>query len=248
MVDHAIYTSISGAKESLRKTSLVSNNLANVNTIGYHADYQTIESKAANQKGMQTRIAPHVGMVYTDHNSGPIHYTGHPLDVAIKGSGFFAVQNKTGKEGFTRAGDFEITQQGRLVTQSGYIVVGEDGVINIPPGARVNIDKNGVVTAKLKDEAETNIAEIGRLKLVNPPVDQVTKGEDGLYYPKGDANIAVSRDILLAPESLEGSNVDPVRALVELVDMSRNFDSQTKVLRVMEENANKSNTLLDLQR
>lgn len=248
MVDHAIYTNVGGARECLRKTQLISNNLANLNTVGFHSDFGTLVSKSTSASGMQTRISPGSGQTYTDHKSGPIFYTGRELDVAINGPGFIAVQSKSEKEGLTRAGNFDITAQGFLTTQSGELVLGEKGVITIPPGSKVFIDEKGFITARLKGESEADLAEIGRIKLVNPAVKDLAKGDDGLFYPNENADLTVSRDIKLVPESLEGSNVDPVRALVELVDLSRQFDFQSKLMHSVEENAAKVNSLLDLQR
>ncbi len=248
MVDSALYTNVGGAKEFLRKTHLLSNNLANINTVGFHADFGTMVSNKVNAAGMQSRTIPTLGETYTNHKSGPVSYTGRELDVAIDGEGFFAVQNKAGQEGLTRAGNFDITSQGLLVTQNGDLILGEDGVIDIPPASQVTISQNGTVTARLKGEPESTVAEIGRIKLVKPSVTDIEKGEDGLYYPKAGADIASSREVALVPESLEGSNVDPVSALIELVDTSRQFDFQTKLMHTIEENATKANSLLDLQR
>lgn len=247
MTDTALYINTSGAKESLRKIRLMANNLANVNTIGFHADYETIASKATSSKGMQTRISPVAGKGYTDHDPGSIHHTGRALDVAIRGSGFFAVQNKAGQEGLTRAGNFDITAQGLLVTQVGDLVLSDAGVINIPPEADVMIDDKGVVSARVRGEPMTSITEIGRLKLVNLPVESIAKGVDGLYYPIDNGNIPNAQDVTLAPESLELSNVDAVKALVGIIDMSRHFDSQAKIMGVVKENSAKANSILSLQ-
>ncbi|QDP73442.1 flagellar hook-basal body complex protein [Legionella israelensis] len=247
MADSVLYTSTSGAKESLRKTRLMANNLANVNTIGFHADYETIASKAVVAEGMQTRISSVAGKGYTDHSPGPVYHTGRSLDVAIKGRGFFAVQNKSGQEGYTRAGNFDITAQGLLVTQTGDLVLSNDGVINIPPAAEVMIDDKGVVSTRIQGEPKTTIAEVGRLKLVNPPIESIKKGEDGLYYPIENGNVSNAQDVMLAPESLEGSNVDAVKALVSIIDMCRHFDSQAKVMGIVKENTTKANSILSLQ-
>lgn len=249
MVDSALYTNTSGAKEALRKTQVMSNNLANLNTVGFHADFETIISHSIKNQTMETRISPKGGETFTDHHTGPISYTGRPLDVAINGAGFIAVQNKDGQEAYTRAGNFELTEDGFLISQTGNLVLGNDGAINVPRNAAdISIDQKGVVSATLKGEAETSVAEIGRLKLVQPPLNSIHKGVDGLFYPiEEGGNIPVSQDVVLVSESLEGSNVDAVRALVEMVDMSRQFDSQTKVMALIEENATKANSILSMQ-
>lgn len=247
MIDHALYTDIGGAKEYMHKMQLLTNNLANLNTTGFHADFGTLVHKPTNQDGMQSRIIPTTGETYTDHNQGPVNFTGRQLDVAIDGAGFFAVQNQNGQEGLTRAGNFEITAQGLLITHKGDIVLGDDGIINIPPASQVKIDNKGIITAKLRGEPEANIAEIGRLKLVNPDLKTIHKGEDGLFY-KTDGGVDSVGDVKLQPESLEGSNVNAISALAQLVDISRQFDFQTKTMHIIEENATKANDLMDIQR
>lgn len=247
MADNSLYTNIGGANELLRRTRLLSNNLANANTIGFHADFGTIKSRAVNGDQHSSRIIPTVGQTYTNHRPGPISFTGRPLDVAIDGEGFIAVQSKLGKIGCTRAGNFEITSQGLLVTKNGDMILGQNGVINIPPASEISIDRDGVVSARLKGEPASSIAEIGQIKLVNPDITQLKKGEDGLFY-LDSGNLVPSTEVVLVPESVEGSNVDPVSSLVELVDLSRQFDFQTKLMHVVDENATKANGLLDIQK
>lgn len=247
MTDHILYTSSGGANEALRRTQLLTNNLANINTIGFHADYETVTSKAVQTTGLQTRTLAKIGQVYTDDKTGPISFTGRSLDVAIDGPGFIAVQAKNGTVGYTRAGNMDITVDGHLVTHKGELVLGQEGLISIPPSASVSIDKKGVVSAQIKGEAGTTLAEIGRIKLVNFDAKDVSKKEDGLFRPNNEGDQGNGLPIMLVPESLEGSNVDAVRALVELIDLSRQFDSEAKITKIAEENAAKANGLLNVQ-
>ncbi len=247
MVDHVLYTNTVGAKESLRATRLLTNNLANMNTVGFHADYETLTTSEVKSAGLQTRTMPKIGQVYTDQDSGPINFTGRSLDVAVDGRGYIAVQSKSGQEGYTRAGNFDINSDGLLVTKKGELVLGSSGLITIPTATNVTIDEHGIISAQIKGESETTIAEVGRLKLASFGPNSLAKGADSLFYPKSDGAQDDGHVVKLIPESLEGSNVDPVRALVELIDLSRQFDSQAKIMKMAEENGNKANGLLSIQ-
>lgn len=247
MTDSALYTGSMSAKNLLNSMRLIANNLANINTNGFHADYETVISEKKLTSISETRIMPSTSQTYTDFKTGPINYTGRELDVAIDGPGFIAVQSKTGEAALTRAGSLNINPQGLLITSKGDMVLGASGPISIPNASDVSIDKHGILSARVSGEAGITLAEVGRIQLMEIAPENVSKGEDGLYYPKGDAAAAVSLNVRLIPESIEGSNVDGIRSLTELIELSRQFDMHTKHINAVEENAIKANKLLDLQ-
>jgi flagellar basal-body rod protein FlgF len=247
MADGALYTGTVGAKNLLQSMRSIANNLANINSVGFYADYETLATHKVKGSSLQTRILPLTAKTYTDFKPGPILNTGRELDVAVDGPGFIAVQNKKGEAGFTRNGSFNITPEGFLVTQKGDLVLGLGGVITIPPASSVSIDRAGVISARLKGEAQNTTTEVGRIKVVELAPSEAAKGEDGLYYPVGSANIVESPRVKLLPGALEGSNVDAIRSLTELIELSRQFDMHTKQMKAVEENATKANRLLDIQ-
>ncbi|MFI4963146.1 MAG: flagellar basal body rod protein FlgF [Legionellales bacterium] len=247
MTDSVLYTSSNGAKNLLSTMQLIANNLSNVNTTAFHADYGNLTAAKPSDGESPSRI--HIGSngVFTDPTPGPINYTGRELDIAIKGQGYISVQTKQGQQAFTRAGNLNITPQGLLVTGKGDLVLGPGGAIEIPATARVSIDAKGVVSAHIPGQPAKSIAEVGRIGLVEALPGTMQKGEDGLFYPRGDATPVLSTKISLERESLEGSNVDVVRSLTDLIECSRQFDMHTKQFHTADENASKSNQLLNVQ-
>lgn len=245
MVDKALYIGTSSERSAMKSMDLITNNLANSNTDGFRADYETSKPYQVNLKGQQTRAYSVLDIAYSDFTHGPIYNTGRDLDVAISSDGFFAVQSQTGKEAYTRAGNFQL-KDGLLKTESGQIVLGTNGVISIPQdAARVSIGDDGSISVQLK--GDNQMVPINRLKLTNPLVSQLQKGADGLFYfagqggaPKPDENVR------LTTHALEGSNVNPVKALTDLIDISRQFQLHTNFIKTMGENANKANQLLEV--
>jgi flagellar basal-body rod protein FlgF len=245
-MDSAIFVGMSGAKEAMRSIQMISNNLANSNTTAFKADYETIKSITTNQHRLQTRVYSASDKTYSDFKPGPIINTGNDLDIAVSGRGFIAVQSKDGREGYTRAGNLQINKEGLLVTGKGDLVLGAKGVINVPPATRVHIGERGMVSAQLRGENERELADLGMIKLVDVPPNLLAKGEDGLFYLPENGTALHSESVKIVSGALEGSNVDPVRSLTELIDTSRKFEMHTKLIKSIEDNTNRSNQLLNI--
>ena len=246
MVDTALFVGMTGAKQSMHALRIISNNLANANTLGFRADYETIKTIPTNQNRMQTRVYSGPDKTYSDFKPGPMIETGGDLDIAINGPGFIAVQTKEGKEAYTRAGNLQITKDGLVVTGKGDMVIGSNGVITIPPAARVSIGERGIISVQPLGQSPNELTTVGTIKLVDIPNSQLQKGADGLFYLAEGASALASNSVKITSGALEGSNVDPVRALTELIDISRHFEMHTKMMRSIEDNSGKSNQLLNI--
>ncbi len=246
MVDTALFVGMSGAKDSMRSLQVISNNLANANTIGFQADYETMKSYSDTQPGLQTRSYSAGGVTSSDFKPGPIIQTGGELDIAIMGPGFIAVQTKDGQEGYTRAGNLKITPEGLLLTSKGDMVLSDKGVINIPLATKLNINEFGEITAQLPGESAKQLAKLGNIKLVHIPPSSLQKGEDGLFHLMGDSEEPkADHTVKIQSGALEGSNVNSILALTQLIDVSRQFEMHTKMMKNIEDNSSKSNQLLD---
>lgn len=246
MVDKALFIGTSGAKNSVHELEIITNNLANINTTGFREDYQVMKQYQVDKKQKrQSRAYSVMQKTYSDFKSGPILHTDRTLDVAISGKGFIAVQSKSGKEGYTRAGDLQI-KNGILTTQNGEIVLGTSGVINMGNAQKFSIGSDGTISARLP--GERNLITINQIKLVDPPVDQLEKGKDGLFYLPGDASaLKRNNDITLISGALEGSNVNPVVTLTDLIEVSRQFEMHTDLMKTIKEDATKANEILELR-
>jgi flagellar basal-body rod protein FlgF len=218
-----------------------------MNAVGFRADYEVMQQNhiQGQKAGMESRVYSSLGSSYTDFKSGPVLRTGRDLDVAIMNQGMFAVQSKNGQEGYTRAGNFNISTDGFLTTASGDMVIGISGTIHIPPTQRVQIGEDGTIS--ILPVGQTDMITVGRLKLVNPDVKKLQKGVDGLFYGKSNGKLEADDTIKVSSGSLEGSNVNPVETLVKLIDLSRHYEIHSNFIKNLAEQASEANKLLDLK-
>lgn len=244
-MDNSLYISMNGAHNSMRELEIITNNLANVNTTAFRSDRTFIVPHQVNTSGQQSRVYSKLDQSYTNFNQGNIFNTDRDLDVAINGDGFIAVQSKTGKEGYTRAGSLQI-KNGILTSQTGEIVIGNGGPINIPPAERISIAQDGTVTAKFMGESE--YVSIDKIKLVNPNIADLKKGPDTLFYLNGDGAAQVDQNVTLLSGSLEGSNVNAIETMTQLVELTRQYQIHTNFMKTIADDTAKVNQILELGR
>ena len=166
------------------------------------------------------------------------------MDVAIEGKGWFAVQRPDGTEGFTRNGSFKISSNGVLTTPEGLSVVGDGGPITVPPNVVLSIAGDGTISAVNDGAVPGPSNPIGRLKLVNPPEGGLTRGTDGLFVSSGPA--PVDETVKVVNGSLEGSNVNVVQSMVNMISLARQFDMQMQLLTQTENSDAKASELYQL--
>lgn len=246
MVDKAIFVSSGGTDALMRRMEVLTNNLANATTPGFRADFTTSKQTKAGSGVKSSRLYSSVGSTWSDFSHGPVTATGRDLDVAISGEGMLAVQSRNGKEGYTRAGNLHV-RNGFLVTGAGHLVLGiAGGVIPVPEDAvQLKIAEDGSVSVKIRGGSTESI--VGRMKLVNPEIHELDKGDDGLLYPKGNgSSFRMNEKVRLMSGALEGSNVNTVKALTDLVELSRQFEMQSRLMKSVQENAEKANQVMSL--
>jgi flagellar basal-body rod protein FlgF len=248
-MDRLIYTAMSGAAQALEQQSVTANNLANASTTGFRAQLSAFrqvpmnfESSAAGDPGTRTFVLSSTPSA--DYTPGPIQQTGNPLDVAVQGPGWLSVQTQDG-EAYTRAGNLHVDANGQLVTANNLPVLGNSGPMSIPPGAAVTIGRDGTVSALMPGDPPTSIATIDQLKLVNPEAGALTRGDDGLFRTADSQPADADPTVAVAPASLEGSNVNAVSAMVDMITNARQFQMQTKLLDSANSNDQSANKLLD---
>jgi len=261
-MDPALRASATGMKAQQTRVEVISNNLANVNTTAFKRSrahfedllYQTVEDDRtvrrsdseylpAVQIGRGTRLA---SVLRTD-SQGPIQQTGRPLDLAIEGDGFLQVRMPDGSTAYTRDGTLGVSDQGVVVTQSGYTVLPP---ITVPPEAtELTISTSGVLSARTADSVEP--LELGRIELArfsNPPGLRAL-GEN-LYAESPSSG----RPIAGMPQeggfgriiqgSLEGSNVEIVQEMVEMITALRSYEINSKAIQSSEEMSQIANNLI----
>ncbi|MFA5985041.1 MAG: flagellar basal-body rod protein FlgF [Methylococcaceae bacterium] len=245
-MDKSLYVAMSGAKQTLLAQTANANNLANTQTTGFKSDLEQFRSQPVFGAGFPTRVYAQTENPGTDFTPGSIQITGRDLDVAISGNGWIAVQSPSGDEAYTRAGDLQVSPEGILQTSAGLPVLGQGGPIAIPPVQKLEIGKDGTISIIPLGTNATNLAVVDRIKLVNPPVDTLEKGKDGLIRTKDKVPAQASAEVSLNSGSLEASNVNSIKAMVDMIELSKNFELQTKVMSAVKDNAASSSQLLRL--
>jgi flagellar basal-body rod protein FlgF len=238
-----IYVGMTGAKNLMHRQETLANNLANVNTPGYRATTTAFRVAPVTGDGLPTRAFAVDTTTGADFSPGTIQTTGRPLDVAVQGAGWFAVQAADGTEGFTRNGAFDLSEQGTLQTLGGQPVLGDGGPISVPPGHKVSIAADGTISG-ISESNSKSVISIGRLKLVNPEPGALTRGSDGLFRTRDGSTADADPKVRVAGGALEGSNVNAVEAMVGMISLARQFDAQMKLLQAAESNARKASQLL----
>lgn len=247
-MDRLIYTAMTGARQTVEQQSVVSHNLANASTSGFRAELTAMRAvPVQGEAALATRAAVAASTPATDFTSGPVTATDRPLDVAMKGDAWLAVQAQDGTEAYTRRGDLQVDGNG-LMSVGGRPVLGDGGPILVPMGAELSIGEDGTISAIGQGEGPDALVEVARLKLVEPGEAGLRRGDDGLFRPPEDTPQVLARGDALGVlgGALEGSNVSAVDGMVEMINGARRYEMQMSVISAAKENAQRGNSLLSL--
>ena len=262
-MDPALRAAASGMMAQQLRTEVIANNLANVNTTGFKRSraqfedllYQTVQGSAvigatdngtapAIQIGRGTRLSG----VQRLHSQGTLEQTNRPLDLAIEGEGMFQVQTGGGQTAYTRDGSFQISDQGVLVTSGGYTL---QPTIRVPNDASgVTISRTGIVTVTRGNDTAAP-QEIGRIELARfaNPSGLQSLGEN-LYQPtpaSGEPTVGFPQEEgmgRVVQGSLEGSNVEIVQEMVDMITAMRAYEINSKAIKNSESMLEIANNLV----
>lgn len=256
----ALYTSATGMIAQQFHMDVVSNNLANVNTVGFkksRADFQDLlyqnirPAGATVAEGAQVPAPLEVGLgvrpvaTVTLFTTGAFQQTGSPLDIAIEGDGFFKIQTPAGPA-YTRDGAFKVDAQGNMVNSDGYKLQPD---IRIPEGAQqISVGKDGTVSAVVGGAAEpTNLGQITLVRFTNPA---------GLSHAGGNAYLATAASGQpaegtpgaegfgsIAQGTLEMSNVQIVEEMVNMITAQRAYETNSKAIQTADDMLGTANNL-----
>jgi flagellar basal-body rod protein FlgF len=243
-MDHSLYVAMTGAKQTMVAQSINANNLANLTTVGFRADLATAKSIAVDGVGLPTRVNSVVGSEGTDFSSGHLNFTERELDFAVNGDGWIAVESASGDEAYTRAGNMRVDSFGQLTTGAGLQVLGDGGPIALPPFEKVEIGKDGTVSIKAVGQAANALQLVDRIKLVNPPVEDLVKGNDGLFRVVDGDVAPPDASVTLISGALESSNVNAVSTLINTITLAREFEAHIKVMETAQQNDSTTTQLL----
>lgn len=250
-MDHAIYTAMGAASQTMNQQAVTASNLANVSTPGFRAQLNALRAVPVEGLSLPTRTLVAASTPGADMTPGQMDYTSRPLDVALQQDGWLAVQTADGTEGYTRNGSIQVDATGQLTIQ-GHPVIGEAGPLTVPEGAEITIAADGTISALNPGDPPNTVAPVGKLKLVKADGTEVTRGDDGMFRLTQAAQAA--RGAVLQPDPtlrvmsgvLEGSNVKAVSAMTDMIANARRFEMQMKVITSVDDNAGRANQLLSM--
>ena len=247
-MDHALYIAMSGAKENMNSLAIRGNNIANASTIGFKADFEHARAMQAYGEGHPTRVFALTERPGHDLTSGAINTTGRDLDVAIKGDGFIAVEDRNGNEAYVRTGSLAIDSEGVLRTSSGLAVKDVNGgqVTIQMPVQNISIKADGTLQGVPEGMEHNNIEEFAQIKLVKPALRELYKGEDGLFRQRNGLNAIEDPTVTLVNGAVEMSNVNVAAEMTQLIRIQRQFEANMKIMKTAEEMDQSSNSLLRL--
>jgi flagellar basal-body rod protein FlgF len=237
-MDRLAFTALGAITNQDAARAQITNNLANISTVGFKESFaMASKSMDVEGDGFNSRAA-----VTTDRNDminlspGVSNRTGRAMDVALQGSTVLGVQAQNGEIGFTRRGDLRVSETGVIENAAGHLIMGEQGPINVPPGQMITISPDGAVFGSLPSEPETPAVRLGTLMLRDASETPLSRRTDGLFEPldqefKGADFPTGPVPVLLQSGSLEGSNVNPIEAMVKMMDISRSYEAQIKMIK-----------------
>ncbi|MEX0584784.1 MAG: flagellar basal body rod protein FlgF [Natronospirillum sp.] len=246
-MDRALYIAMTGAKHNTLAQAAHSNNLANSDTTGFRSDFAQARAMPVFGEHYPSRVYSMTERPATDFNDGPMISTERDLDVAIAGDGFLSVVDQEGNEAYTRRGDLLVTPAGELLNGDGLPVVGEGGPIVLPEFERISFGEDGTIYIRPIGAAGDEILVVDNLKLVNPDLQNMEKGTDGLFRPfEGDEVLPLDPLVRVLSGYREGSNVSAVNELMNILSLSRQFEMQIKMMKSSERMSEASASILQV--
>ena len=252
-MDAALWAAKTGLDAQQTEMSVISNNLANVNTTGYKQDRAVFEDllyqnqtqvgadtsqTTQSPSGMSIGTGVQVVSTEKEYSQGSLSQTGNPLDVAIQGQGFFQIQMPDGTLAYTRDGTFQTNAQGQLVNSSGYVV--QPG-ITIPQNAQsVTIGTDGTVTVLLPGQSSpTQVGQLQLANFMNPaglqPIGQNLLVQSASSGSPQTGTPGVNGLGSVTQGDLESSNVDVVEELVNMIQTQRAYEMNSKAISTVDQ-------------
>jgi len=246
VIDRFVYTAMTGAKHAAGQLASTTHNLANAQTLGFRemlTGFRTAPVQGASSDSRAFVVDSTMGF---NSLPGTLQTTGNPLDIAITHDGFFAVQVEGEAEAYTRQGRLQVDANGYLTNANGQKVLSEqDAPIEVGSGYRsAYLSTDGGVYVQ---GADGDHRFIGRLKVVNPPVAELSRRPDGLFEVTSQWHPHVS-NVTMKEGAVETSNVNVAQSMVEMIQQNRMFDLNMRMVQVADQNARSAQNLFSLSR
>jgi flagellar basal-body rod protein FlgF len=247
-MDRMLYISMSGAKEVMLSQANNANNLANASTDGFKQDFNEFRAQHVQGPGLHTRAYSLDERPATDFAPGAMKVTGREMDVMTQQNGFLAILTPQGDEAYTRTASMQITAEGDLVDVTGNPILNAGGIpINIPPSRNVTIGDDGTISIVPDGSPSNELVVLDQLRLVEPDLKNLQKGEDGFIRQMAGGAELAQANVKVVSGALESSNVNTAEALVNMIELSRKYEMQVKMMSTAKTHAQKSDQLLSLK-
>ncbi|MBB5985283.1 flagellar basal body rod protein FlgF [Sphingobium lignivorans] len=245
-MDRLINVARTAMRGSMARQTAIANNLANANTTGFRAEIANASTRWIGGGTFQSR-AEQVGQVIAaDLKPGTVVQTGNPLDIAVDGEGLIAVQASDGSEGYTRRGDLKLNESGLLTTGDGHPVIGGAGPITLPPADSIKIAQDGGIWIVPQGGQIDQPQLVDTIKIANANGSVIAKGTDNLFREVNGGALPEDPAASVTSGALEGSNVDATLALVQMIEASRAWETQIKMIDTAKDIDNGGSSLMRL--
>lgn len=234
-MDKMLYVAMTGASQNALAQKAHANNLANISTSGFQRDLEQARSMPVFGDSFPARAYAMTERPATDFSPGALQETGRDLDIAVGGDGFIAVQAPDGSEAYVRTASLNIDGVGVLRAGNGMPVMGNGGPIAVPPEQKVEIGQDGTISIRAMGEGPRVMAEVDRIKLVNPDLKNMTKGLDGLIHTKSGQPADADANVQVVSGFLEASNVNAVEEMTSVLALARQFELHVKMMNTAKE-------------
>jgi len=243
-MDKLLYIAMTGARESGFAQAKTAHNLANASTTAFKADLAQFRSMPVYGEGLPSRVfalSERPGHRFDDGGSVS---TGRDLDISVNGAGWLVTQSEDGDELLTRRGDLKIDSNGTLTNGVGKQILGDGGPISIPPYEKLDIASDGTITIRPVGAQPNETAIVDRIKLVNPDPKTLFKDDKGLFKSSETDIFENDVSVTVRTGALEGSNVKVVEELSNMIQLSRQYEVQVKLMASVEERGQSLDRLL----
>ena len=234
-MDKYLYVAMTGASQNALAQKAHANNLANISTNGFQRDLEQARSMPVFGDSFQARAFALTERPATDFSQGALVETGRDLDVAVSGDGWLAVQAPDGSEAYVRTASMNVDALGILRAGNGMPIMGNGGPIAVPPQQQIEVGEDGTISIRAQGEGPRVMAQVDRIKLVQPDLKTMSKGLDGLIHTNDGQPAPADANVRVTSGFLQASNVNAVDEMTSVLALSKQFELHIKMMNTAKE-------------
>ncbi|MCF6761997.1 flagellar basal body rod protein FlgF [Pseudomonas fragi] len=234
-MDKYLYVAMTGASQNALAQKAHANNLANISTNGFQRDLEQARSMPVFGDSFPARAFALTERPATDFTPGALVETGRDLDVAVSGDGWLAVQAPDGSEAYVRTASMNVDALGILRAGNGMPIMGNGGPIAVPPQQQIEVGQDGTISIRAQGEGPRVMAQVDRIKLVQPDLKTMSKGLDGLIHTNDGQPAPADANVRVTSGFLEASNVNAVDEMTSVLALSKQFELHIKMMNTAKE-------------